>query len=262
MALDCKNLAKPFRKLRKSLKKISKRSSPDEVHDLRTHTLRVEATLHALRLDHKPKGRRVLRAVTPLRKRAGKVRDMDVLIGVISSLRTKSEDACRLQLLEHLAEQRRAGARKLTKITDKRRTFARDWLTRCSSSIQKNFNSRQGILRRRSEAIVLQLSGEIRSWPKLSSRNLYPLRLKLKELRYVLELSDDKARLVSALKQVTDTIGEWHNWAELEAIANDLAEHSGPCGLLQELRTRTQRQAKEALSAASRFKAEYPLATC
>lgn len=186
---------------------------------------------------------------------------MDALIGLILSLRTKSEEACRLQILEHLAEQRRAGARKLTKITDKRRTFARDWLKRCSSSIQKNFNSKQAILRRRSEAIVLQLSGEIRSWPKLSPGNLHLLRLKLKELRYVLELSDDKERLASALKEVTDTIGEWHNWSELEAIAK-LAQHSGSCGLLQELRTRTQRQAEEALSAASRFKAKHPLATC
>lgn len=126
---------------------------------------------------------------------------MEVLIGPHSynSLHTKSEDACRLQRLEHLAEQRRAGARKLTKITDKRRTFPRDWLKQCSSSIRENFNSKQEILRRRLEAIVLQLSGEIRSWPKLSPRNLHPLRSKLKELRYVLELSDDKERLASAL---------------------------------------------------------------
>lgn len=50
------------------------------------------------------------------------------------------------------------------------------------------------------------------------------MRLKLKELRYVLELSNDKERLASALKEVTETIGEWHNWAELEAIAKDLAQ--------------------------------------
>jgi CHAD domain-containing protein len=209
MALDTDSLAKPFGKLRKSLKKISKQPSPDEVHGLRTRTRRVEAALHALLLDKKGKGKRVLRAVTPVRKRAGKVRDMDVLIGIVSSLNTEPEDACRLQLLEKLSEQRLSGVQKLRKTTAKHRGAARRGLKRFSSSIQKNSSSAKARLEWPSNAaaIALKLSGEIKNWPKLNTRNLHPFRLKLKELRYVLELSGGEEKVADALKDVTDVIG-------------------------------------------------------
>jgi CHAD domain-containing protein len=84
MALDPKELKKPLSKLRKLLKKMPKQPTPEQVHDLRTNTRRVEASLKALQLDRNGEGRQVLKAVTPMRKRAGGVRDMDVLTGFAS----------------------------------------------------------------------------------------------------------------------------------------------------------------------------------
>src|SRR5215469_5212519 len=122
MALDAEKLDKPLRKLRKIVRKISKVPTQDEVHDVRTNTRRVEATLAALQLDRKRKGRRVLNAVTPMRKKAGDVRDMDVLTGFAATLSSDGHDQCLVKLLENLGEERARGASRLRKtvVNDKK----------------------------------------------------------------------------------------------------------------------------------------------
>ena len=79
MALDFKRVQKPVRKLRKLLKKMSAEPTPQQVHDFRTNSRNMEATLNAFGLEDSGLGRRVLKLLSRLRKRAGKVRDMDVL---------------------------------------------------------------------------------------------------------------------------------------------------------------------------------------
>jgi CHAD domain-containing protein len=82
MPLDSKKLEKSFVKLRKLVRKMSKHPTQDEVHDIRTNIRRVEATLQALQINRSRHGRRVLRAITPMRQKAGaaqmaKVRETD-----------------------------------------------------------------------------------------------------------------------------------------------------------------------------------------
>src|SRR5258707_5072095 len=114
MPLDPQRIQKSVRKLRKLLNKAPKRPTPDQVHDLRTHTRRFEATAQALRLDSKRNERRVLRALARLRKRAGKVRDMDVLTAHTSNLHIDKDQDCLIQLLEYLGSARYRHAKKLS----------------------------------------------------------------------------------------------------------------------------------------------------
>src|SRR5881396_3504744 len=81
MPLAADGLWKQPRKLRKSLKKLLEDSSAARVHQLRTRTRRMEAMVYALRLDFRKNERLLLKAIKPVRKKAGKVRDMDVLTG-------------------------------------------------------------------------------------------------------------------------------------------------------------------------------------
>lgn len=87
MSLDSNQVQKPVRKLRKIIKKAGKEPSSQEVHDLRTNSRRLEASLAALSLHSKGNGRRLLKDLSRVRKRAGKVRDMDVLTGYAATLR-------------------------------------------------------------------------------------------------------------------------------------------------------------------------------
>jgi CHAD domain-containing protein len=259
MALDLNQLEKPFNTLGKLLKKLPKKPSPEQVHDIRTRTRRVEAALHALTLDRKRMGERVTGAVTPIRKRAGKVRDMDVLIEFASVLSPGRDGECRVQLLEHLGHKRVQGARKLHKVVARRRGVATESLKRCESSIARNFKNGKGgnSWSADAAATALELSGELANWPKLSATNLHPFRLKVKELRNVLQLSGKKDTLVDSLGEVKDKIGEWHDWTELAEIAQDVLRHSNRCEVMKQIRWRAKQQFQAALASANQLREKY-----
>src|SRR6185295_19133318 len=102
MALDNNRLLKPVKKLRKLVAKIKRQPPPPEVHELRTNARRFEAVFKALSLDEEGAGKKVLKDVGRLRRRAGKARDIDVLTGVASTIHLPGEEDCSIQLLEYL----------------------------------------------------------------------------------------------------------------------------------------------------------------
>jgi CHAD domain-containing protein len=259
MPLDSNKLEKPFRQLAKLLKNMPKQPSPEQVHDIRTRTRRVEAALHALLLDQKPMGQRTIKAVAPIRQRAGQVRDMDVLTGFASTLSSDSDDQCLVQLLEDLGYRRFQGARKLRKTANKRGSVATRSLKRCSSSIKQKLDGKKGQDEWPANATssALHLSGELTSWPKLNSQNLHPFRLKVKELRYILQLSGENGDLIDRLGEVKDAIGEWHDWTELANIAEEVLEHSGRCDVVEQIRSGARKRFDGALALANRLREQY-----
>ena len=74
-------------------------------------------------------------------------------------------------------------------------------------------------------AKAIKLSSQLKSPPRLSRSTLHPYRLKVKELRDVLQLSDRTADkdFLKELGEVKDAIGEWHDWEELTSIAGQSA---------------------------------------
>jgi len=261
MALDPKKLEKPLVKLRKLVRKISRVPTQDEVHDIRTNTRRVEATLHALQLDGGRKGRRLLRAITPMRKKAGDVRDMDVLTGFSARLSSNKNDQCLVKLLEHLGEARARGASKLRKTVAKRGKLAGRRLKACALLIEKNFDKRS--TRRQREwpadatAAALRLSGEVTTWPRLSAHNLHPFRLKVKEMRNVLQLSGEESELADRMDEVKDQIGEWHDWTELDGIAKEVLSDCKNCKVVARIEQTAKQKLETALKAAQQLRSKY-----
>lgn len=78
MPLDHQRIAKPLRKVQKALGHLSRCLSPEKVHKLRTQCCRIESMLRAFSLDKSRDGARLLQAIDPIRKKAGKMRDTDV----------------------------------------------------------------------------------------------------------------------------------------------------------------------------------------
>jgi CHAD domain-containing protein len=261
MSLDANKLQKPFRKLRKYLKNFPGQPTPEQVHDLRTNSRKLESVVHALDLDQQPRGRRLLRATAPIRKDAGKVRDMDVLTGFSSTLVVNGEEECLVQLLEHLGAKRARSAKKLLKVVDKNRAQARRLLKDHLSFVDQRFAAPKDDTPEIHEwpatatAAALQLSRELAAWPNLRQDNLHPYRLKIKELRYVLQLrSDPDDEFVEALGEAKDAIGEWHDWSELEAIGGKVIDHRSQCKLLQRIRSTVREKFEHAMSLTVRLK--------
>jgi CHAD domain-containing protein len=261
MALDPKTLEKSFVKLRKLVRKMSKHPTQDEVHDIRTNIRRVEATLQALQLNRSRKGRRILRAVTPMRQKAGDVRDMDVLTGFSATLSPNGDDQCLVKLLEHLGQQRGRHANKLRKTVDKHKRAASRSLKDCASLIEKSFDKQKAAKMQEwpidAAAAALRVSGELSNWPTLSSQNLHPFRLKVKEMRYVLQLSGEDSALAERLNEVKDQIGEWHDWTELDEIAKEVLSDCKNCKAIAQIENIVKQKFESTLKAAQQLRSKY-----
>ena len=259
MPLAADGLWKQPRKLRKSLKKLLEDSSAARVHQLRTRTRRMEAMVYALRLDFRKNERLLLKGIKPVRKKAGKVRDMDVLTGFASQPALNDEKECTVRLLEHLGGQRELHARKLEKVAavqapEIRRRLKRSarFLENALSPAKKTGKGREWPTE--AAALALRLEAELRSWPALSRRNLHPFRLRVKELRYVLQMAKDTdSEFIATLGEVKDVIGEWHDWEELAGIAEELSQHTG-CKLLKEIHATAQDKFEHALATTNRMR--------
>ena len=264
MPLDQDQLEQPFRKLRKLLKNLSDEPSPEAVHDLRTRIRRIEAIMHALRLDGRRDGRQLLKSVGSIRKKAGQVRDMDVLTSFASTLNSDLEKECHVQLLEHLGVERSRAMQKLHDSVTAEQDDARRRLKGHSVLITKGFqkSTKEDLSKREwpadATALALRLSSELADWPPLRRDNLHPFRLKVKELRYVLQTGNvQDSRLVKTLGEVKDAIGEWHDWTELAAIAREALDHDRRCKLIKQIRSRADAKFDRALSLAVRMRKRY-----
>jgi hypothetical protein len=87
-------------------------------------------------------------------------------------------------------------------------------------------------------ASALTLLAALAKPARLEKRPCTPYRLKVKELRNVLQMPEksDCQEFVRHLGDVKDAIGEWHDWEELVAIAKTVVNHGATCGLLHGLR--------------------------
>lgn len=245
MALDAERAAKPIRKLRKLLKKMPAVPTADDIHDFRTSSRRIEATIQSLSLDSGQNGRRVWKQISKLRKRAGKVRDMDVLTDYLSNFsHHREETGCHVRLLEHLGAQRLKYARKFERARHQRAPELNKRLKRTARQMDNLLpsNGKKDPAQNRVSAEVtasaLTLLTALAEPARLGKTNLHPYRLQVKELRNVLQMAEKSARqeFVRQLGEAKDAIGEWHDWEELVTIAKTVLNHGANCALQHGLR--------------------------
>jgi CHAD domain-containing protein len=272
MALDRDRLLKPVKKLRKLIAGLDTNPLPETVHDLRTSTRRFEAAYKALSLDTQGIGKSMLKDLGRLRKRAGKVRDMDVLTGFASTVhpqgdKAQAEAECSVQLLEHLGAQRRKHAKKLVAEADRLGPSLRRDLKHASSVMDKLLPGKAtkagaqngSAAATDATAAAVKLAAGLWIPERLDRETLHPYRLKVKELRNVLQMAAGASRLkfVGDLGEVKDAIGEWHDWEELVAIARKVLDHRTGCGLQTELKHIAGQKYERALAVAKNLRKTY-----
>jgi len=262
MPLDADKVHRNLRKLRKLLRKPKARPSAERVHDLRTGTREVDATLGALGLDRRRNERRLQSGLRRVRKRAGKVRDMDVLSRHLLALAPRDGDEvpCRVELLQLLGAERyrhadrlRAVLRRDGKALDRRLARADRRIARClpDDSTPPPEAGAQAM------ATALSFASGLAMPAKLTRTTLHAYRLKVKDLRNVLKLATDadRADLVAQLGEIKDAIGEWHDLETLAALASAELSHGPRCGLVHEIRARSQRSYRHALALTNALRA-------
>jgi CHAD domain-containing protein len=248
------------------MKKAPKRPTPEQVHTLRTNIRRLEAASKTLSSKPSRRERRVLRDLRRIRKRAGKVRDMDVLTANSASLRLAQEQECAVELLQYLGAKRYKHADRLhAALRQEGKDLARR-VKKSSKRLAKRIpkpgqNSGNGQLAGPAEAaaVAIRLSGELTMPPNLNHKNLHPYRLKVKALRDVLRLAEKPTNpeFIDVLGEVKDAIGEWHDWEELVAIAARVLNHGANCKLLSKLKEVSREKYDHALSLAVRMRKQF-----
>ena len=86
MRIEIEKAVKPARRLQKLLREIPPDLPPEYVHRLRTQSRKLEATVHAISSAQDHRAHRMLTRIKPIRKAAGSVRDMDVMIAKVLSV--------------------------------------------------------------------------------------------------------------------------------------------------------------------------------
>lgn len=248
MRINPQKAIKPIRKVRKLLKDFPSEASPEKVHDLRTNCRKIEAIARAIVPDRK-QGRMVVKAIQPLRKAAGHVRDLDVLIGKAIQVGNEVSTAHLTALVERMGEKRARTASKLHKLTRKHEKSLWALLKEFERDLEEHLAANGNT---ESPAAAQVLAAQLDHWPKLHAETLHDFRVQAKQLRYILRLSPDSdATELQELTQVKDTSGEWHDWLELEQMAREVFGEEEDAGLLNTLRKRTREKLCIALTTAN-----------
>lgn len=255
MHVDVDRTVKPARKLRKLLKSFPRDPTPGDIHHLRTQARRLEANVHALFSDDDRRAQKLLKAVKPLRKTAGKVRDMDVLLGKTYALRIEPEQECMIKLAEHLAGMRRKHMQRLESTIARRNGKARRLLKRFMRRMTDGFDAMADRPDR-----IHDIAAELEHWPKLHAQNLHEFRIRAKELRYMLQLTAEEDRAaIDAFGRIKDTAGDWHDWVELEKIARKALNPETDRTLLKEIHNTMRDKLRIALTAANGVRRQGPV---
>jgi CHAD domain-containing protein len=258
---DPNRVLKPARKLRKLIGKLGRRPAPEEVHQLRTAARRFETLLETFSAED-GSVKSLLKHVRSCRKRAGKVRDMDVLTEYASKVRVAGEEECAVRLLEYLGAARHKHAKKLYTDVRRRRSGMRkelkDAAARLEDRIEANGNHRDsGDAAPHAAGAAVSLAVHLAQPERLTRENLHPYRLRVKKLRDVLHLASGKTAFSDGLDRVKDAIGEWHDWEDLVSIAQKKLDHGNSCGLSAELKRISQDKYEHAVAVAHEMRKTY-----
>jgi CHAD domain-containing protein len=206
----------------------------------------------------------LLRDLRSVRKNAGKVRDMDVLTADALTVKPDGELDCLVQLLEHLGAKRKKCARKLRRVVAAKGTRHTRRLKRNAKHVEKlltQAESRPADSDAMSVTMArtLQLSAELQSPAQLTRKNLHEYRLKVKELRNVLQLSQQESdgEFLTMLGEVKDAIGDWHDWEELIEISGQVLDHGESCKLIKHLKAVSDSRYERALALTKDLRRKY-----
>jgi len=211
-----------FQKLEQDLIKLSSKPRAENVHRFRTGTRRLQILLGELSPKVDRNQKKLLKLLGRIRKRAGKVRDLDVQLAALRSLKITQEPRRKTQLVNRLIELRAQQEKKLEKAVDKDSVRdIRGRLKRAAKSFKAEASGDPlAVARGRLERIN-------RGEAPVNEALLHQYRILSKRARYAAEFAEPSAqskKFVIELKRIQDALGDWHDWLTLTQTAS---EHLG-----------------------------------
>jgi CHAD domain-containing protein len=253
MPVDQERIHSLFGKLSRELGKVATKTQAKNVHLFRTSTRRLEAVVEELVPVPDANLRKLMKQLGKLRRRAGRVRDLDVLSGKLRSLKLAEDPSRKLDVLRSLAARRKRQEEKLVKALDRNTVREiRKRLKRAEAELVVPRNLEPAAVAMRLFAMLA------RDHEDLTPELLHQYRLKGKRIRYIAELGGEEpqaSKIVEELKRMQDAIGEWNDWLTLSETAEKLADHGRPSALLSALNNITHAKFRDAIEVIAHAKA-------
>jgi CHAD domain-containing protein len=226
-----------FQKLERDLIKLSSKPRAAHVHRFRTGARRLQILLDELSTKPDSRHKKLLKLLSRLRKRAGKVRDLDVQLAALRSLKIPQEPRRKTQLVNQLLELRLHQEKKLRKAADKETVREiRKRLKRAAKDFKPEA-CRDPLAVARAMLQTIE-----RADAPATEALLHQYRILSKQARYAAEFADESTEsqhFIAGVKRIQDALGDWHDWLTLTQTA---IEHLGAVhesSLVAELRNVT-----------------------
>ena len=244
MPFDQKLSRRSFDKLKSYLSKLPGSSAPESVHRFRTYSRRVEVLLGELASDHSGNEKKLLKLLAKLRKKAGKVRDLDVQSELLRNLKSQQAAGHKAQLQRFLSGERTKRQKKLMKAFDK------ETVAELRKRLRKAERDIEVSEKLEPVSVASGLVNQVQSDRPMTEETLHQYRIAGKRARYVAEMAGDSPEaqaLVAQLKSMQDGIGDWHDWLQLTAHAEKLFGGVQDSSLVAQLRNVTRAKYREAV---------------
>jgi CHAD domain-containing protein len=219
MPIAPKRSREVFQKLEQDLIKLSSKPLAKNIHRLRTGTRRLQILLDDLSPEIDRNQKKLLKALGKLRKRAGKVRDLDVQLAALRSLKIPREPRRKTQLMNNLIELRASQEKKLQKAADKETIRElRKRLKRAAKDFKPE--AKRDPLAA-AKAMMERINAEA---GPVSESLLHQYRILTKRARYAAEFagaSAEATQFITDLKRIQDALGDWHDWLTLTKTASE-----------------------------------------
>lgn len=258
-----------FQRLSRAIHRLSERPLPENVHHFRTTVRRIETLLDTLVEEPGRSQRKLLKRLARLRRRAGKVRDLDVQMAALRSLKLGGEANRKARLMRRLTEERAVQERKLLASFDEDTLRSiRKRLLRVSEGLPQVSTGESADATGHTagnapfdpvELALNRFAQVSREHGAPSESTLHEYRMACKRIRYIAEMAgkDPRAKQVIAhLKAMQDAIGSWHDWDVLTRRAEKLFEGEETPPIVSALRNVTHAKLSEALRVSSESKRE------
>jgi len=217
MSIAPKRSGEVFQKLERDLIKLSSKPQAESVHRFRTGTRRMQILLGELSSHVDRNQKKLLKELGRIRKRAGKVRDLDVQLAALRNLKIPQEPRRKTQLIHHLIELRGEQEKKLRKAVDAK--TVREIRKRLKRA-RKNFHPEAT---RDPLAVARAMLDRLdRAGAPLTEAVLHQYRILSKRARYAAEFSeqsDEATKFIASIKRIQDAVGDWHDWLTLTQTA-------------------------------------------
>jgi CHAD domain-containing protein len=239
-----------FRKLERSLLKLEGKPKPESVHAFRTATRRLQTLIEEFGTARTRNEKKLLKALERIRKRAGKVRDVDVQLTALRHLKTPQEPRRKTMLMHALIDLRAEHQKKLRKsLTKEDVSEVRRRLRRAAREFHPGALHDPLTVARQ-----IMVQATLQEGPG-TEETMHQIRTLGKKARYAAEFAEKSPaadQFLASLKDAQDALGDWHDWFMLtQSAAKHLGDfHESP--LVAVLRNLSRTKFRHAVAAISK----------